>query len=232
MKRSFLKQYFIRVFIALYLFLLPLQSFSSEKNPQPDLKLDQVIKHIKAKEKSLKTVIAKYRQTKKTYLLHEPLHSEGLIYFDSSGKLLMKVTSPSPLLILFKNNTFLVYYPEISKAEERYIGNVENIIRKYLGIGQPVEALKEQYEIGPATKTKSGGYYLKMIPQKQAVAKHIDSIEVFVNPETWLPEQIVFTEVKGDQTTLWLQFISINQPLPPGIFSIALPDISDEDMER
>jgi len=232
MKCSFLKHYCICVFIALYLCLLPLQSFSSEKNPEPDLKLDQVIKRIKAKEKSLKTVIAKYRQTKKTYLLHEPLHSEGLIYFDSSGKLLMKVTSPSPLLILFKNNTFLVYYPEISKAEERYVGNVENMIRKYLGIGQPVEALKEQYEIQPVTKTKSGGYYLKMIPQKQAVAKHIDSIEVFVNSEIWLPEQIVFTEVKGDQTTLWLQFISINQPLPPGIFSIALPDESNDDMER
>jgi len=232
MKRSFLKQSFIRVFIVLYFFLLPLQSFSSEKNPEPDLKLDQVIKRIKTKEKSLKTVIAKYRQTKKTYLLHEPLHSEGLIYFDSSGKLLMKVTSPSPLMILFKHNTFLVYYPEISKAEKRYVGNVENIIRKYLGIGQSAEALKEQYTIQPTTKTKSGGYYLKMIPQKQAVAKHIDSIEVFINQATWLPKQIVFTEAKGDQTTLWLQFISINQPLPSGIFSIALPDESDDDMER
>jgi outer membrane lipoprotein-sorting protein len=233
MKRSFLKQHSVHVFIALYVFLLPLQSFSSEKKPEPDLKLDRVIKRIKAKEKSLKTVIAKYKQIKKTYLLHEPLHSEGLIYYDSSGKLLMKVTSPSPFLILFKNNTFLVYYPEISKAEERYVGNVENIIGKYLGIGQPAEALKEQYEIQPVTKTNSGGYYLKMIPQKQAVAKHIDSIEVFVNPETWLPEQIVFTEVKGDQTTLWLQFISINQPLPPGIFSIALPDIKrDDDGDR
>ena len=232
MKCSILKQYFIFVFIALYLFLLPMQSFASEKKPEPDLKLDQVIKRIKEKEKSLKTVIAKYRQTKKTYLLHEPLHSEGLIYFDSTGKLLMKVTSPSPLLILFKHNTFIVYYPEISKAEERYVGNVENIIGKYLGIGQSAEALKEQYEIQPATKTKSGGYYLKMIPQNKAVAKHIDSIEVFVNPETWLPEQIVFTEVKGDQTTLWLQFISVNQPLPAGIFSIALPDKSDDAMER
>lgn len=232
MSRFFLKQSCIYVLIALYGFLLPRPSFSSEKTPEPDLKLDQVIKRIKAKEKSLKTVIAKYRQIKKTYLLHEPLHSEGLIFFDSAGKLLMKVTSPSPLLILFKRNTFVVYYPEISKAEERYVGNVENIIGKYLGIGQSAGALKQQYAIQPATRTKSGGYHLKMIPQKQAVAKHIDRIEVFVSPETWLPEQIVFTEVKGDQTTLWLQFIAINQPLPPGIFSIALPDESNDNEDR
>ncbi len=177
----------------------------------------------------MKTFIAKFRQTKKTYLLHEPLHSEGLIYFDFSGALLMKVTSPSPFLILLKNNTLLIYYPEISKAEKRYIGNAKNILKRYFGIGQPFEALKKQYKIQLSTQVKSNGYYLKMIPQKKAVAKHIDSIEVLVNPETWLPERISFTEVKGDQTFLWLQFISINQPLPIGIFSIALPDTDDDE---
>ena len=229
MKLSLFKKYIIHVSIVLYLSMCPLQVFSSEKNPQPDPELSMVIKNIKENEKKLKTFTARFRQTKKTYLLHEPLHSEGLIYFDSSGKLLMKVTSPSPLLILLKNNTLLVYYPEISKAEKRYIGNAENIIKKYFGIGQPFEALKGQYKIRLSTKAKSDGYYLKMIPQKKAVAKHIDSIEVYVNPETWLPERIFFTEVKGDQTSLWLKFISINQPLPFGIFSIALPDTGDDD---
>jgi len=229
MKLSLFKKYIIHVSIVLYLSMCPLQVFSSEKNPKPDSELSMVIKNIKENEKKLKTFTAKFRQTKKTYLLHEPLHSEGLIYFDSSGKLLMKITSPSPLLILLKNNTLLVCYPEISKAEKRYIGNAENIVKKYFGIGQPFEALKGQYKIQLSTKAKSDGYYLKMIPQKKAVAKHIDSIEVFVNPETWLPERIFFTEVKGDQTSLWLQFISINQPLPFGIFSIALPDTDDDD---
>jgi len=229
MKQFPLKKHIIGLPIALCLFLLPLQVFSFEKKPEQALGLDQVIERVKEKEQTLKTVVAKFRQTKKTYLLHEPLHSEGLIYFDSSGKLLMKVTSPSPVLILFKYSTILVYYPEISKARERYIGNVENIIKKYLGIGQPVDALKDQYEIRLLKDTKSDGYHLQMTPQKKAVAKHVDRIDVFVKPETWLPERIIFTELKGDQTELWLQFITINQPLPSGIFSIALPDESNDD---
>lgn len=215
-----LKQYFVKLFIVLYIFLCPLQVFSFENNPKPDQELNRVIKNIKEKEKNLKTFTAKFRQTRKTHLLREPLYSEGMIYFDSSGKLLMKVTSPSPLLILFKKNTLLIYYPEISKAEKRYIGNTKNIIKKYFGIGQTGEALKKEFEIQLSTNQESDGYYLNMLPKKTAISKHIERIEVLVNPETWLPEKIFLTETKGDQSTLWLQFDSINQPLPPGIFSI------------
>ncbi len=215
-----LKQYFVKLFMVLYIFLCPLQVFSFENNPKPDQELNRVIKNIKEKEKNLKTFTAKFRQTRKTHLLREPLYSEGMIYFDSSGKLLMKVTSPSPLLILFKKNTLLIYYPEISKAEKRYIGNTENIIKKYFGIGQTGEALKKEYEIQLSTNQESDGYYLNMLPKKTAISKHVERIEVLVNPKTWLPERIFLTEAKGDQSTLWLQFDSINQPLPPGIFSI------------
>lgn len=215
-----LKQYFVKLFIVLYIFLCPLQVFSFENNPKPDQELNRVIKNIKEKGKNLKTFTAKFRQTRKTHLLREPLYSEGMIYFDSSGKLLMKVTSPSPLLILFKKNTLLIYYPEISKAEKRYIGNTKNIIKKYFGIGQTGEALKKEFEIQLSTNQESDGYYLNMLPKKTAISKHIERIEVLVNPKTWLPEKIFLTETKGDQSTLWLQFDSINQPLPPGIFSI------------
>jgi len=232
MKRSLVtNRYLPLILILLCLLRIPLPTFASEKHPMPDSELNRVIQKIKEKEKNIKTFTAAFRQTKKTYLLHEPLHSEGLIYFDSSGKLLMKVVSPSPLVILFNNNTFVIFYPEISKAEKRYIGNAENIIKKYIGIGQPVEALMQQYEIHLSSRKASAGYYLKMIPKEKAMAKHMDSIEVWVNPDTWLPERILFKEVKGDQTTLWLQFTSINQPLPSGIFSIALPD-EDDDEDR
>jgi outer membrane lipoprotein-sorting protein len=224
-----LKQYLSILSIVLSLLLCPLQAFSVENNPKPAQELNRVINNIKEKGKNLKTFTAKFRQTRKTHLLREPLYSEGMIYFDSSGKLLMKVTSPSPLLILFKKNTLLIYYPEISKTEKRYIGNTENIIKKYFGIGQTGEALKKQYEIKLSTNQKSDGYYLDMLPKQRAISKHIERIEVLVNPETWLPERIFLKEVKGDQSTLWLQFDSINQPLPPGIFSIPLPDKSDDE---
>jgi outer membrane lipoprotein-sorting protein len=204
--------------------------FPSETDLQSESELSWVIENIKEKEKILKTFTAKFVQTKKTYLLQEPLYSEGLIYFDYTGTMLFKVISPSPLMILLKNNLVLIYYPDLSKTEKRHLGRGDNVFEKYFGIGQSVEELEKRYEIQLTSQTHSDGYHLKLIPKKKAVAKHIDMIEVVVSPKHWLPERIHFKEVKGDHTSLCLQFTSINEPLPPGIFTIDLPENYGDDL--
>jgi len=214
----------VLVFSGVNLLLLPCSVFPSETDPQSESELNWVIKNVKEKEKSLKTFTAKFVQNKKTELLQEPLHSEGLIYFDCTGKMLLKVTSPSPLVLLLKNNLLLVYDPDLSKAKKRRLGKSDNILKKYFGIGQSVEELKKRYKIQLTSKTHSGTYHLKLIPKMKAIARHIDMIEVAVSPKNWLPERIHFKEVKGDHTSVWLQFTSINEPLPPGIFTINIPN--------
>jgi outer membrane lipoprotein-sorting protein len=198
--------------------------FPSETEPQPETELSWVMKNIKEKEKNLKTFIARFVQTKKTYLLREPLHSEGIIYFDSSGKMLLKVISPSPLITLFKDSRLFIYYPDISKTEERYLGRTDTIFTKYFGMGQSFEELKKQYAIQLVSKTHSDSYHLKLIPKTKPIKKYIDSIEVVVSPKHWLPNHIHFKETKGDYTSLTLHFISINEPLPQGIFQVDFPE--------
>ncbi len=224
MRKSVFKKHILLILSGLSLFLHPYSVFPSETDPQSESELNWVIKNIKEKEKSLKTFTAKFVQNKKTELLQEPLHSEGLIYFDCTGKMLLKVTSPSPLVFLLKNNLLLVYDPDLSKAKKRRLGKSDNILKKYFGIGQSVEELKKRYKIQLTSKTHSGTYHLKLIPKMKAIARHIDTIEVAVSPKNWLPERIHFKEVKGDHTSVWLQFTSINEPLPPGIFTINVPE--------
>lgn len=230
MRRSLFKKYIMPISLGLSLFLYPYLVFPSEADQQSESELDWVIKNIKEKEKTLKTFIAKFVQTKKTYLLQEPLHSEGLIYFDFTGRMLLKVTSPSPLMVLLKNNLLLIYYPDLSKTEERHLGRTDNILKKYFGIGQSIGELKKQYEIQLISKTHSGGYHLRLIPKEEKIARYIDSIEVVVSPKNWLPEQIHFKEVKGDYTSLRLQFLSVNEPLPTGIFKIDVPEDFEDDL--
>jgi len=141
----------------------------------------------------------------------------------------MKVTSPSPLIVLLKNNLLFIYYPDLSKAEERYLGN-EEILKKYFGIRQSIEELQKRYSIQLVSKTHSDSYHLKLIPKIKAIARYIDSIEVVVSSKHWLPEGIHFKEVKGDYTSIRLEFTSINEPLPPGIFTIDFPEDYEDDL--
>jgi len=229
MRKSLFKKYIVPISLGLSLFLYHYPVFPSETDLQSESELSWVIKNIKEREKGLKTFTANFAQTKKTCLLQEPLHSEGLIYFDSAGTMLLQLTSPSPLKVLLKDNMLFIYYPDLSKAEEKYLGS-DNILKKYFGIGQSIEELEKQYEIQLVSKTHSDGYHLKLIPRMKAIHRYIHSIEVVVNSKNWLPERIHFNEVKGDYTSIRLQFTSINEPLPPGIFTIDLPENYGDDL--
>jgi len=218
-----MKKYIVPISLCLSLLLYPYAVSPSETESQSETELNWVIKKIKEKEKNLKTFTAKFSQTKKTSLLREPLHSEGIIYFDSSGKMLLKVISPSPLITLVKDSMLLTYYPDVSKTEERYLGRTDTIFKKYFGIGQPIEELRKQYTIHLVSKTHSGDYHLKLIPKMNPIKRYIDSIEVVVSPKYWLPQHIHFQEAKGDYTSIKLNVISINEPLPQGIFHQDFP---------
>ena len=221
-----LKKYTVLIFVGMSLYSHAYPVFSSETDTLPTSKLDWIMTKIKEKEKNLKTFTARMLQTKKTRLLREPLHSEGFVYFDYTGKTLLKITVPSPLIVLLKDNMLFVYYPDLSRVKETYIGN--NILRKYFGIGQSVEDLHKRYLIKLVSETPSDGYHLELIPKHETIAKHIESIEVTVNPESWLPQRICFKEKEGDWTAIHLEFISVNKPLPAGIFSISFPENDDE----
>lgn len=208
------------ILLSLNLFVCPSAVVPSETGVQTETELGWVIEKIKEKEMTLRTFAAKFVQTERTYLLQEPLHSEGLIYFDSTGKMLWKVTSPSPLVVLLKNNLLLMCDPDLSECEEKRLRRTDNILRKYFGIGQSAIELKKQYEIQLIPETDSQGYHLRLIPKRKAIAKHIDTIDVVVDAKHWLPERIHIKEVKGDQTSVLLQFTSVNEPLPPDIFTI------------
>lgn len=226
MKRSIFANCIMLICLWVGLCAHPCPSFSSETDLQPEHELDWIIRKIKEREDSLKTFTAKFIQIKKTRLLQEPLRSEGLIYFDRTGKMLWKVTKPSLLIVLITNDRLFVDYPDLSKTRKISLSKGGDVLKEYFGIGQSTKQLKKQYEIALVTKTDIDTCRLKLTPKRKAIAKHIETIEVVINKNSWLPEQIHFKEVKGDYTSLSLYFTVINKGLPVGIFS--LPSAEDQ----
>lgn len=223
MKQYVLKRYVIPICLSMILILFPCQVFPSKSDLRSESDLSWAMKRIKGRERSLRTFTARFVQLKKTCLLKEPLRSEGVIYFDRTGKMLLRIISPSPLIVLLKANTLLTFYPDLSKTEEIYLGSTHDIFKEYFGIGQSIEELQRQYTIQLVSKIDSDVFRLKLIPKMKTITKYIETIEIVVSSKDWLPEQIHFKEVKGDNTSISLQFTSINEPLPSGIFTIDVP---------
>jgi outer membrane lipoprotein-sorting protein len=195
-------------------------SYGSDQARQSER--DYIITRMKEREKSLKTLTARFVQTKKNALLKEPLQSEGAIYYEAADKMLFKITRPSSVVVLVKSRKLLTYYPDLKRWKERFIGN--NILKEYFGIGRSVEDLSKQYAIEILDKSATGIYRLQLHPKIKVIAKRIETIEIEVTEGRWLPELIYFKEIKGNYTSIRLKYTSLNQPLPAGIFSITLPD--------
>jgi outer membrane lipoprotein-sorting protein len=226
MRRISVKQLSICLFLLLSLFSYPYAVLASEE-VGTESELNWVLKNIKQTELRLKTFSAKMVQIRKTRLLKSPLQSEGLIYFDSEGKMLFKITTPSPLLVLFKDGMVVLNYPDLGKVEKRYIGR--NILKEFLGIGQSIEALRKRFSIHLVSKTPSDSYRLRLVPKREIMGKYFDSIEVMVNRNRWLPERIDFQEKDGDWASTQLEFTSINEPLPSKVFDMHFPNNFEDD---
>jgi outer membrane lipoprotein-sorting protein len=193
MRNICIRQLAITLFLFLSLFLNPYPVSPSE-TVDKESELNWVLKNVKQAELKLNTFAAKMVQIRETQLLKSPLRSEGFIYFDHKGKMLFKVTNPSPLMVLFKEDMVLIYYPDISKMEERYVG--QSILREYFGIGASIEELRKQYSIQLISKPPREGYHLR----------------------------IHFREKDGDWISIRLEFTSINEPLPQNVFKMRLPE--------
>jgi hypothetical protein len=202
------------------LFLNPARATETPVSSEPEVK--HILAKIKDREKGLQTFIAKMQQTKNTRMFKEPLYSEGEIYFNHTGQLLLKIIHPSPVFILIQNDRIYTHYPDYGKTEETYIG--PHVLEKYFGLGKSTDAFYDQYSIQLLSNPSLACYHLMMRPKDDRMAKRIDAIDVTVQTSNLLPDTIHILERDGDDTSIVLEFISINQPLPKGIFDIDLGD--------
>lgn len=183
---------------------------------------DQILNAVREKAKSLKSFTVKFAKLKQTARPVRLLLSEGTVCFEDPGKLLIEITGALPMKLLFMDSLLTLYYPDLSKIEKSYVGN--SMLRKYFGIGEPLEKLKQKYDIRlTSTDFSPDAYRLQFIPKTKYLLKYINFLGIIVNSHSWLPTQIEFRTANGDYTTLGLQFLSINEPVPPAVFTIEIP---------
>ncbi len=222
MKKKISKGWKVRLIAAFLLCLFPGTSCPGDAVMEPEAELQRVLRKAKEREKDLKTFVAAFEQNKKTILLEEPLHSSGMIFFDISGKMLLKMAEPEPFKILLKGGWITLFYPKWSKYEERYIGS--DVFDKHFGIGRSLDDMAERFDMMLSRERPSGLYPLHLKPKSGHMEKVIQRIELLLDPKSWLPVSLSFIEKEGDVTMITLEFKALNEPLPEGIFDLELPD--------
>lgn len=185
---------------------------------------DRILAQIKSRAETVGTFVATFRQKRLTRLLREPLLSEGLIYFEQDGNMLMQINKPSSLKLLFEGQYLTIINSKQALVYKKRLSATDRMMTTWIGFGLPLAAMKQQFNVRLAAPIENNRYRLTLTPQQEDLAQHIAAIEIEVDIDNLLPTQVVISETGGDRTTVDLNFLSINEPLPTGIFTIAIPE--------
>ena len=210
-------------FILLNLIAVPFPDQASAADgthEPPDSETLRIIERIRARESSLRTFSARFEQIQKSRLFEQVVHSEGIIYYDSQGKMLFRVTSPAPLSILFDGGSIVIHDPEQGRTQRRHVGNRGSLLKDYFGLGQPVDDLLRRFDIKAADNAPLPGVTLRMTPRADRLTRHVQLISADVDDKTWLPRQVYIQRSETEWSRIHLEFTSIDQPLPPEAFEV------------
>ena len=119
--------------------------------------------------------------------------------------------------------------PAMALVKKTRLSGSDRVLQAWLAGGAALDKLKQQYDLRLAESLQDDRYTLQMIPKDAQMTRHIASVEIQVHRKVLLPEQIVIKTPKGDRTTIQMHIVSINEPLPAGIFDIVVPDVFQND---
>lgn len=185
--------------------------------------VDDVLLRLKERQRTLTTFVAGFKQIQQSSLFDQPQVSEGTLYFDHNSKLLMKMTTPEAYLVFITDQKMILGVPGSSSYRQKNLPGRNTFFKRVMGIGQSVDQLKNQYNIQMVATPCKEICELRLTPLKKRRRTPFTSIQATIDTLQWLPETIHMEETGGDVTTFYLQFTSINQPLPDRIFDIPLP---------
>ena len=142
---------------------------------------------------------ARFREEKRIALLAVPVRSEGVLYFSPPGRLMRKVTSPSPSSALLEGGR-LTFESEgdrqvVELSESPVLAGFVEIFRYVLAGDR--QALERTYRV--AYETEGATWKLTLRPRNEALGRFLR--EMVLHGEGFAVKTMKMVEVSGDTTT-------------------------------
>ena len=105
--------------------------------------------------------------------------------------------------MLFADGKVSIYRPKIAEIEEYSLARKQGLLEQFLllGFGTSGTELQKSYRIswrGEETLDGEPAVHLELLPKSAEVARRLQSIELWLSPQTWEPLQQKFVEPSKD----------------------------------
>lgn len=206
--------------------LLALGVFAKEPAPLPSgeesQKLQALLDRMNEAQQALTTLRVSFVQTNHFRMLSKPQVLKGILCLRKPDTALYRYTSPSPLFFLVKDGSLLVYDPNEKKVVVQDIRRHQNRIIRYLGVGQPLDELKESFDV--AWKGQEGNVaHLALTPTKYRMKRKVAALHFWVDTDTATLRSFEVVETEGDSIRFDFNQWEANPALPDDAFKVDIP---------
>ncbi|MCX5778327.1 MAG: outer membrane lipoprotein carrier protein LolA [Elusimicrobia bacterium] len=186
-----------------------------------DKKADDIIAHMSAAEKNIKTIVFDYNQEIVYSLTKERQVMRGTVSSALPEKLVVQQTGPLRQDIITDGKKVWVYTPEYRQAlmdDFKRWSKSSVVPASLLKVGHTAGAIRKKYAV-TVVGEEGGAAIVEMAP----LNKDAWRMKVWIDLQTYLPQRAVFD---GDSVTISIAISNyrINTPLDPGIFTFTAPD--------
>lgn len=191
----------------------------------PSERVGALLDRVRVEQSRLESLEADFVQIKESALLVEPVESRGGFAFAAPDKVRWEYESPNPISILIVDEEMTTWYRDIQQAERVSVGRQSRRVLQYLGAGTSMDDLLEYFLLTltvPIEETEP--YTFDLAPKFDKVAKRIQGMTIWIDPDRFLPMRLRFVEADGDITDLRFENLRINEGVPGEHFELRLPD--------
>jgi outer membrane lipoprotein-sorting protein len=190
--------------------------------PPPDPKLEALVKKMDEVQKNLKTLRVTFTQTNQFRMLSKPQVFKGVLTLKKPDTALYRYTSPSSLYFLVKDGDLLVYNPAEKKVVVQDIRRHQNRIIRYLGVGQPMEELRSNFQVTWVGE-EGDVAQLCLVPKKLRLRRKFSMLTFWVDAQTGYLKAFELVESEGDRIRFDFSHWEENPALTDDAFKVEIP---------
>ena len=187
--------------------------------------LREVVEHFDNAQAQVQTLQCPFTLTLRRALLKTPSVTRGTLYLQGTDFAHFAFQPPEDLVLHLTPKALVSYSPGAHEGELMKIGIFKNADRKFLGLGQKLSYLSDYFQIALGeAKDGTNTWFLALSPRTLSLRKRMQTLNLWVDKDSWLPRQVQWVERSGDSWLLELGALRINQPLPASVKDFTLPE--------
>ena len=191
---------------------------------RPSDRLGALLDRMQLEQAAVETLEADFVQLKESQFLMAPAESAGQFSYAAPDRVRWEHRSPTPISLLITGGEMITWYRDLEKVERMLVGRHSQRILEYLGATGSVEQLRKYFSVRLELETdRSQPYRLELTPRYSRIAKRLQKMIVWVDPELFLLSRLRLVEPDGDLTEYRFNRLRVNGGLPPERFDLDLP---------